>query len=134
MNRKEALERIKRSHRIAMDMLVDGQKDEETEKAIGIVEKDLETLSYLEPLQSRMGIINWGLLFVKLDAQAVVYYKRVTRIKGKTSYVIDGHNQWCILSSKEIAILNNEELDEVFDIKDYGKTWSFTEADLKEEI
>ena len=51
MNSEEALERIKRSHRIAMACLVIDNPDIETEKAIEKIEKDLEILEQLEILK-----------------------------------------------------------------------------------
>ena len=42
MNSEEALERIKRSHRIAMVGLGIDKPDIETEKAINIIEKELK--------------------------------------------------------------------------------------------
>lgn len=44
MKIKEALERIKKSHHIAMAMLCEGRKDDETEKAIETIEKKLKQL------------------------------------------------------------------------------------------
>ena len=51
MTSEEALERIKRSHRIAMACLGIDKPDIETEKAIDIIEKDLEILEQLETLK-----------------------------------------------------------------------------------
>lgn len=51
MTSEEALERIKRSHRIAMACLLIDKPDIETEKAINIIEKDLEILEQLEILK-----------------------------------------------------------------------------------
>ena len=48
MNSEEALERIKRSHRIAMACLGIDKPDIETEKAIEKIEKDLEILDILK--------------------------------------------------------------------------------------
>lgn len=48
MNSEEALERIKRSHRIAMACLGIDKPDIETEKAIEKIEKDLEVLEILK--------------------------------------------------------------------------------------
>ena len=48
MNSEEALSRIKRSHRIAMACLEIDKPDIETEKAIKIIEKDLEVLEILK--------------------------------------------------------------------------------------
>lgn len=48
MNNKEVLERIKRSHRIAMVCLGIDKPDIETEKAIEKIEKDLEVLEILK--------------------------------------------------------------------------------------
>ena len=48
MTSKEALERIKKSHRIAMACLGIDKPDIETEKAIKIIEKDLEVLEILK--------------------------------------------------------------------------------------
>ena len=42
MTSKEAMKRIKTSHHIAMDMLCEGRKDEETEMAISKIEQELE--------------------------------------------------------------------------------------------
>ena len=53
MNSEEALSRIKRSHRIAMACLGIDKPDIETEKAIKIIEKDLEVL---ETLKKKMSI------------------------------------------------------------------------------
>ena len=51
MNTQEALERIKRSHCIAMACLGIGKPDIETEKAIEKIEKDLKVLEQLEILK-----------------------------------------------------------------------------------
>lgn len=51
MNSEEALERIKKSHRIAMACLGIDKPDIETEKAIEKIEKDLEVLDQLEILK-----------------------------------------------------------------------------------
>ena len=48
MTSKEALERIKRSHRIAMACLGIDKPDIETEKAIKIIEKELKVLEILK--------------------------------------------------------------------------------------
>lgn len=48
MNSEEALGRIKKSHRIAMACLGIDKPDIETEKAIKIIEKDLEVLEILK--------------------------------------------------------------------------------------
>ena len=48
MNSEEALERIKRSHRIAMACLGIDKPDIETEKAIEKIEKDMEVLEILK--------------------------------------------------------------------------------------
>ena len=48
MNSEEALERIKRSHRIAMACLGIDKPDIETDKAIEKIEKDLEVLEILK--------------------------------------------------------------------------------------
>lgn len=48
MNSKEALERIIKSHHIAMAMLCEGRKDDETEKAIETIKKDLDKLEELK--------------------------------------------------------------------------------------
>ena len=48
MNSKEALERIKRSHRIAMACLGIDKPDIETRKAIEKIEKDLEVLDIIK--------------------------------------------------------------------------------------
>ena len=48
MNSEEALERIKRSHRIAMACLGIDKPDIETEKAIKIIEKELKVLEILK--------------------------------------------------------------------------------------
>ena len=48
MNSEEALERIKRSHRIAMACLGIDKPDIETEKAIEKIEKELEVLEILK--------------------------------------------------------------------------------------
>ena len=48
MNSEEALERIKRSHRIAMACLGIDTPDIETEKAIKIIEKELKVLEILK--------------------------------------------------------------------------------------
>ena len=48
MNSEEALSRIKRSHRIAMACLGIDKPDIETEKAIKIIEKDLEVLNIIK--------------------------------------------------------------------------------------
>ena len=48
MNSEEALERIKRSHRIAMACLGIDKPDIETEKAIEKIEKDLEVLNIIK--------------------------------------------------------------------------------------
>ena len=52
MNSEEALERIKRSHRIAMACLGIDKPDIETEKAIEKIEKDLEVLEMLKKKMS----------------------------------------------------------------------------------
>ena len=51
MTSKEALERIKKSHRIAMACLGIDKPDIETEKAIEKIEKDLKVLEQLEILK-----------------------------------------------------------------------------------
>ena len=51
MDSEEALERIKKSHRIAMACLGIDKPDIETEKAIEKIEKDLEVLEQLEILK-----------------------------------------------------------------------------------
>ena len=48
MSNREALERIKRSHYVAMAMLCDGKPDEETENAIKVIEQALDRLEMLE--------------------------------------------------------------------------------------
>ena len=48
MNSEETLERIKRSHRIAMACLGIDKPDIETEKAIKIIEKELKVLEILK--------------------------------------------------------------------------------------
>ena len=48
MNSEEALERIKRSHRIAMACLGIDKPDIETEEAIKIIEKELKVLEILK--------------------------------------------------------------------------------------
>ena len=48
MTSKEALERIKKSHYIAMACIGIDKPDKETEKAIKIIEKDLEILEMLK--------------------------------------------------------------------------------------
>lgn len=48
MNSEEALERIKRSHRIAMACLGINKPDIETEEAIEKIEKDLEVLNIIK--------------------------------------------------------------------------------------
>ena len=48
MTSKEALERIKKSHRIAMACLEIDKPDIETEKAIKIIEKELKVLEILK--------------------------------------------------------------------------------------
>ena len=52
MNNKEALERIKISHRIAMACLGIDKPDIETEKAIKIIEKELKVLEMLKKKMS----------------------------------------------------------------------------------
>lgn len=48
MTSKEALERIKKSHFVAMALLIDGEKDEETEQALEIIAKSLEVLEIIK--------------------------------------------------------------------------------------
>ena len=48
MTSKEALERIKKSHHIAMSCMEIDKPDIETEKAIKTIEKDLEILEMLK--------------------------------------------------------------------------------------
>ena len=48
MTNREALERIKKSHHVAMAMLCDGKPDEETENAIKVIEQALKRLDDLE--------------------------------------------------------------------------------------
>ncbi len=48
MTSKEALKRIKKSHSVAMALLTEGAKDEETENAIRFIEEDLKRLEKLE--------------------------------------------------------------------------------------
>ena len=52
MNNEEALERIKRSHSIAMACLGIDKPDIETEKAIKIIEKELKVLEMLKKKMS----------------------------------------------------------------------------------
>lgn len=50
MTSREALERIIKSHYIAMAMLCEDQKDDETEKAIEIIKQDLEVLEIIKQI------------------------------------------------------------------------------------
>jgi len=52
MTSKEALDRIKRSHRIAMACLLIDKPDIETEEAIKIIEKELKVLEMLKKKMS----------------------------------------------------------------------------------
>lgn len=58
MANKEALERIIKSHSIAMACL--GIEDKETEQAIDIIEKDLEVLEILKKHSTRLDDADWN--------------------------------------------------------------------------
>ena len=54
MNSREALERIIKSHHIAMAMLCEGRKDDETEKAIETIKQDLEDYSIIREIEDNV--------------------------------------------------------------------------------
>lgn len=92
MTNREALERIKRLHHVAMAMLCDGRKDEETENAIKIIEQVLDRLEELEEEEKNAKL------------------KKAIEILKTCIFVIENHQSIILVPSYEIEVeLTKEE-------------------------